>query len=209
MAVEMLGNTLTTQIGSAMKEMKSVFEKQHQRLQAYSSSDDTCVVGTLASCSRSQNGADCKSSLSLAKSSERGASRSVSADRADCDFTPHGYQTTQPDKPVISPSQRSSHSLTKWSTKPTLNLDSDDSPSKHSVLSLGAGDVDEFDVAAQQFTTMPVPPQSSSPTLAIGDQVDTFYNKYMEEYQPDSLVGPAVGYDFARALNLFFEKTLS
>ena len=134
----------------------------------------------LASRSCSQDGAKGKSSLSLAKSHERGASRSVSADGADCDFTPHGYQ----------PTVARSRSLTKWSTKPALNLDSDDSPSKHSVVSLEAGDVDEFDVAAQQLTAIPT-----------GTQVDTFYNKYMEEYQPDSLVGPAIGDDLARTVN--------
>ena len=31
----------------------------------------------------------------------------------------------------------------------------------------------------------------------------------MEEYQPDSLVGPAIGDDLARTVNLFFEKKLS
>ena len=33
----------------------------------------------------------------------RGASRSVSEDGAYCDFTPHGYQPTHPDKHVSSP----------------------------------------------------------------------------------------------------------
>ena len=170
MAIEMLGNTLATQIGSAManvadsmKEMTAAFEKRHQRLQVYSSSDDTSVVGALASCSCSQDGAEGGSSLSLAKSRKRGASHSISVDGADCEFTSHGYQPTHPDKPVSSPPQHFSHSLTKWSTKPTLHLDSDDSPSKHSVISLDAGNVDEFDVSAQQLTNMPAPPQSSSP----------------------------------------------
>ena len=82
-------------------------------------------------------------------------------------------------------------------------------PFKHSVISLEAGDVDGFDESAQQLTAMPVPPQSSSPTLPTGTPVDSFYNKYMEEYQPDSLVGPAVGDDLARTVNIFFEKKLS
>ena len=64
MAVEMLGNTLATQIGStmanvadSMKEMTAAFEKQHRCPQVYSSSDDTCVVGALTSHSCSQDGA--------------------------------------------------------------------------------------------------------------------------------------------------------
>ena len=164
------------------------------------------MVDALASRSCSQDGAEGKSSLSLAKSREWGASHSVSADSADCDFTPHGCQPTHPVGPVSSPPQCSPRLLTKWSTKPALNLDSDDSPSTHSVISLEAGDVDEFDVAAHQLTAMPVPPPGSFPALPTGVQVDTFYNKYMEEYQPDSLVGPAVGDELARTVNLFFER---
>ena len=60
---------------------------QHRRPQVYPSSGDTCVVDALASRSCSQDGAEGKSSLSLAKSREQGASRSVSADGAACDFT--------------------------------------------------------------------------------------------------------------------------
>ena len=181
-----MDTTLTTQIGSAMaivadsmKEMTAAFEKQHQHPQVYSSSDNNCVVDALASRSCSQDG-------------ERGTSHSVSMDVAASDFTPHGYQPTHPASPVTSLPQCSSCSLNKWSTKSTLDFDSDDSPSKHSVNSLEAEDVDKFDVAARQLTAMTVSPPGSSPTLPTGSQVDTFYNKYMEEYQPDSLVGPAV-----------------
>ena len=74
MAVEMLGTNLVTQIGSdmatvadAMKEMTAAFEKQHRHLQVYSSSDDTCVVDALTSRFCSQDGAEGKSSLTLAK----------------------------------------------------------------------------------------------------------------------------------------------
>ena len=109
----MLGTTLATQIGSAMatvadsmKEMTAAFEKQHRRPQLYSSDDDTCVVDALASRSCSQDGVEGKSSFSLAKFRERGASRSVSADGADCDFTPHGCQPTHPADPVSSPPNR-------------------------------------------------------------------------------------------------------
>ena len=42
------------------------------------------------------------------------------------------------------------------------------------VISLEAGDVDKFDVAAQQLAGMTVPPQSSSPTLPIGTPVVYF-----------------------------------
>ena len=55
MAVERLGDTLATRIGSAMstvaasmKEMTAAFEKQQRRLQVHSS-EDTCMVGALAS----------------------------------------------------------------------------------------------------------------------------------------------------------------
>ena len=72
MAVERLGDALTTQIGSiistvaaSMKEMTAAFEKQQRHLQVHSSSEDTCMVGALASRPCSQGGAEGKASLSF------------------------------------------------------------------------------------------------------------------------------------------------
>ena len=39
--------------------------------------------------------------------------------------------------------------------------------------------------------------------------MDTLYSKYMDEYQPDSVVGPCVSDDLARTVNLFYGKKLS
>ena len=72
MAVERLGDTLATQIGSAMstiaasmKEMTAAFGKQQRHLQVHSSSEDTCMVSALASRPCSQGGAEGKASLSF------------------------------------------------------------------------------------------------------------------------------------------------
>ena len=137
---------------------------------------------------------------------EREAPRPTSEGSAQCDFKNHG--SNKPTTVASLAPRHSSHSLTKWDTRNDLALDSDESPSKHSVISLEAGDIDEFDVAVQQLTTMPVLPPNSPPNPPIVTPVDTLYNTYMEEYQPDSLVGPAVSDDLARTVNLFVEKKL-
>ena len=210
MAIERLGTTLASTVGTAManvadsmKHMTAAFEKQKRR-QVYSSFEDTCAVGTLASRSCSQDGAEGKSPSFVEVTHEKEAPRSTSEGGAQYDFTVHGSK--KPTDVVSSSPRHSTRSLTKWATKPDLALDSDDSPSKHSVISLEAGDVDEFDVAVQQLTTMPVLPPTSHPN---GTPVDTLYNTYMEEYQPDSLLGPAVSDDLVRTVNLFVDKKLS
>ena len=166
-----LSDTLATQIGSAMstvtasmKEMTAVFEKQQRRLQVHSSSEDTCMVGALASHPCSQGGAEGKASLSLG-----GAASS--------------HPCSEGGTPVPS-SGRSAHSLEKWGTRGDLHIrgvDSDDSPSKHSVLSLEAGDVDEFDLAVQKLTTQkPIPGSPQPPPLGT-PLMDNMYSKYMDE----------------------------
>ena len=210
MAVERLGTTLASTIGTAManvadsmKHMTATFEKQ-KRQQVYSSYEDACEVGALASRSCSQDGAGGKSLSFVEVTRKREAPCSTSEGGAQYDFTVHGSK--KPTNVVSSSPRHSTRSLTKWATKPDLALNSDDSPSEHSVISLEAGNVDEFDVAVQQLTTMPVLPPTSPPN---GTPVDTLYNTYMEEYQPDSLVGPAVSDDLARTVNLFVDKKLS
>ena len=203
MAVERLGNTLATQIGStmgnveeSMKKMTVAFEKQQRHLQVHSSSEDTCLVGALASCPCSQGGAGGKASLSFGRAA---SSRPCSEGGTPHDFKNHGCQSP-PAIPV------------PWGPKgylPLQGVDSDDSPSKHSVLSLEAGDVDEFDLAVQKLTIKNTLPGSPQPPQLGTPLMDTLCSKYMDEYQPDSVVGPCVSDDLARTVNLFlWEETL-
>ena len=212
MAVERLGDTLDTRIGSAMstvaasmKEMTAAFEKQQRRLQVHSSSEDTCMVGALASRPCSQGGADGTASLSFGGAA---SSHPCSEGGTLYDFKNHGCQS--PPKSPVPSCGRSVHSLEKWGTRGDLHLqgvDSDDSPSKHSVLSLEAGDVDEFDLAVRKMTTQKTIPGSPQPPPLGTPLMDNMYSTYMDEYQPDSVVGPGVSDDLARTVNLW-EKTL-
>ena len=205
MAVEMLGNTLATQIGSAMgnvaesmKEMAAAFEKQQRHLQVHSSSEDTCLVGALASRPCSHGSAGGKVSLSFGRAASS-CPCLEGGGGTPYDFKNHGCQS-----PLATP--------VPWDPKgdlPLQGVDSDDSPSKHSVLSLEAGDVDEFDLAVQKLTTKNTLPGSPPPPPQLGTPLmDTLYSKYMDEYQPDSVVGPCVSDDLARTVNLFYGKKL-
>ena len=98
------------------------------------------------------------------------------------DFKNHGCQS--PPKTPVPSSGRSAHSLEKWGTRGDLHLqgvDSDDSPSKHSVLSLEAGDVDEFDLAVQKLTTQTTIPGSPQPPPLGTPLMDNMYSKYMDD----------------------------
>ena len=68
-----------------------------------------------------------------------------------------------------------------------------------------AGDVDEFDLAVQKLTTQKNTGSPQPPPLGTS-LMDNMYSKYMDEYQPDSVVGPCVSDDLARTVNLFYGK---
>ena len=117
MAVERLGNTLATTIGTAMakvadsmQHMTAAFEKQN-RQQVYSSYEDTGAVGALASRSSSQDGAQGKTPSLFARTREREAPRPTSEGGAQCDFKNHG--SNKPTTVASLASRHSSHSLTK------------------------------------------------------------------------------------------------
>ena len=112
--------------------MTAAFEKQKRR-QVYSSYENTCAVGALASSSCSQDGSEGKSLSFVEVTRKREAPCSTSEGSAQYDFTVHGSKMPT-DVVSLSP-RHSTHSLTKWATKPNLALDSDDSPSKHSIIS--------------------------------------------------------------------------
>ena len=176
MVVERLGNTLATTIGTAManvadsmQHMTAAFEKQN-RQQVYSSYEDTCAVGALASRSCSQDDTQGKTPSLFERTREREAPRLTSEGGAQYDFKNHGSK--KPTNVASLAPRHSTHSLTKWDTKNDLALDSDESPSKHSVISFEAGDIDEFDVAVQQLTTMPVLPPNSPPNPPIVTTID-------------------------------------
>ena len=190
-----------------MEEMTAAFEKQQRHLQVHSSSEDTCMVGALASRPCPQGDTEGKASSSF-----EGAASSHPCSEGDTpyDFKNHGCQS--PPKSPVPSSGRSAHSLKKWGTRGDLHLqgvDSDDSPSKHSVQRLEAGDVDEFDLAVRKMTTQKIIPGSPKPPPLGTPLMDNVYSKYMDEYQPDSLVGPCVSDDLARTVNLFYGKKLS
>ena len=79
-----------------LKETTVAFEKQQRHLQVHSSSEDTCLVGALASRPCSQGGAGGMASLSFGKAA---SSHPCSEGGTPYDYKNHGCQV-QPATPV-------------------------------------------------------------------------------------------------------------
>ena len=117
--------------------MTAAFENQQQCLQVYSSSEDNCMVGTVTSHSCAKG-----THLCLLGSPTKGMNQ-VSFLRAVVIVTSKiKVANILAGHPASLSPRDSAYSLTNWNTKHNPTLDSDESPSKHYVLSLETRDVD-------------------------------------------------------------------